>query len=250
MGSITPTVKHLLIINIIFYVATISIGDVVFQLFALYFPENELFHFWQIITSMFMHDPNGIMHILFNMFMLFMFGSFLEGVVGRNKFLFLYFSAGLGATGLHLLMAYFNYYPGYQTLLTSGVSQADIMAIMDTGMFNEELLKVVSKETLGNMYQAFNGSVVGASGAVFGLLAAFVLINPNMPMMIMFIPIPIKAKYLIGGYFALTVFSAITGIALAGPANTAFWAHIGGAVIGFITMWYWKKNSFNNRRWD
>ncbi|MBL4663212.1 MAG: rhomboid family intramembrane serine protease, partial [Flavobacteriaceae bacterium] len=104
--------------------------------------------------------------------------------------------------------------------------------------------------TIESMYRAYNGTVVGASGAVFGLLAAFVLINPNLPLMIMFIPIPIKAKYLIGGYFALTVFSAVSGVAIAGPANTAFWAHIGGAVIGFITMWYWKKNSFNNRRWD
>jgi len=250
MGSITNTVKHLLIINIIFYVATIGIGDVVFRLFALYFPENDMFRFWQIITSMFMHDPNGILHILFNMMMLYMFGSYIENVVGRNKFLFLYFSAGLGATGLHLLIGYFNYYPGYQALLGSGVSHTDIMAIMDTGMYNEELLKVVSTETLATMYQTFNGTIVGASGAVFGLLAAFVLINPNLPLMIMFIPIPIKAKYLIGGYFALTVISAVSGVALAGPSNTAFWAHIGGAVIGFITMWYWKKNSFNNRRWD
>jgi len=250
MGRITPTVKHLLIINIIFYVATISLGDVVFKLFALYFPENEMFHFWQIITSMFMHDSSGIMHILFNMFMLYMFGSFLESSLGRNKFLFLYFSAGLGATGLHLLMGYFNYYPGYQALLAGGVSHAEVIAVMDSGMAGEEILKLVDGETLQGMWRAFNVPVVGASGAIFGLLAAFVLVNPNMPMMIMFIPIPIKAKYLIGGYLALTVFSAVTGIAVAGPANTAFWAHIGGAVIGFITMWYWKKNSFNNRRWN
>jgi membrane associated rhomboid family serine protease len=92
--------------------------------------------------------------------------------------------------------------------------------------------------------------MLGASGAVFGVMAAFAVIYPNLPLYLMFIPIPIKSKYLIGGYFALNVFSAVTGMSLFGPSNTAYWAHIGGAVIGFFTMWYWKKNSFNENRWN
>ena len=92
--------------------------------------------------------------------------------------------------------------------------------------------------------------MVGASGAIFGVMAAFAVIYPNLPLYIMFIPIPIKAKYLIGGYFLLNVYSAVTGNTLLGPSNTAYWAHIGGAVIGFITMWYWKKNQFNQNRWN
>ena len=92
--------------------------------------------------------------------------------------------------------------------------------------------------------------MVGASGAIFGVLAAFAVIYPNMPLYIMFIPIPIKAKYLIGGYFVLNVISALTGSSLAGPSNTAYWAHIGGAIIGFITLWVWKKYSFNQNRWS
>ena len=92
--------------------------------------------------------------------------------------------------------------------------------------------------------------MVGASGAIFGVLMAFAIVYPNIPLYIMFIPVPIKAKYLIGGYFLLNVFSAVTGISILGPANTAHWAHIGGAVIGFITMWLWKRDQFNQNRWN
>ena len=91
--------------------------------------------------------------------------------------------------------------------------------------------------------------MVGASGAVFGLLAAFAVMYPNMPLYLFFIPVPIKAKYLIGAYFVYSLYAAISGNPRAGPANIAHWAHIGGAIFGFIMMWYWKKNSFNDRRW-
>ena len=92
--------------------------------------------------------------------------------------------------------------------------------------------------------------MVGASGAIFGVLAAFALVYPNMPLYFIFVPIPIKAKYLIGGYFLINLYSAVTGSTILGPSNTAYWAHIGGAVVGFLIMWYWKRNSFNQNRWN
>ncbi len=248
MGRITDTVKVLLIINILFYIGSMATGEVSYKLFALFFPMNENFHVWQIITHMFMHDPSSIFHILFNMFMLYMFGSYMEEYLGQRRFLFLYFSAGLGATGLQILFYYYNFYPGLQDLMAAGLSKADVLSIMNTGQYNTMILDYVDAEVIQKMYNTFNSSAVGASGAIFGLLAAFAVMSPNLPLMIMFIPIPIKAKYLIGGYFALNVISALSGTSLAGPENTAYWAHIGGAIIGFIIMWYWKKNSFDNTR--
>jgi len=172
----------------------------------------------------------------------------MEISLGRNKFLFLYFSAGLGATALQILFYYYNFYPGYEALLGAGLTKPDIIEIMQTGQYNTQLLDYVTTADIQNMYNTYHSTAVGASGAIFGLLLAFAVAYPNLPLMIIFIPIPIKAKFLIGGYFVLNIVSALSGASLAGPENTAYWAHIGGGLIGLVTMWYWKKNSFNNRR--
>ena len=100
MRNITDTVKHLLIINVIFFIATISLGDIVFDLFALHYPSNPKFQFWQPLTHMFMHGDLG--HIFFNMFALYMFGIPIEQMWGRNKFIFFYLSTGFGAAALQL----------------------------------------------------------------------------------------------------------------------------------------------------
>ncbi|SFU56021.1 Membrane associated serine protease, rhomboid family [Pustulibacterium marinum] len=250
MMRLTETVKHLLIINILFFIVTMMNQSFMYDWFALWFPKNPNFQFWQIITHMFMHG--GKKHIFFNMFSLIIFGPILEQYLGRNKFLLLYFASGLGAVALQILFTYYQYNSAFEGLLNAGVSQSEI---------NVFLSDLVSKgradvpyENLYSLFDSLHDSyfatMVGASGCLFGITAAFVVVYPNMPLYIMFIPIPIKAKYLIGGYFAITLYSAITGSSLAGPENTAFWAHIGGAVIGFITMWYWKKNEFNHNRWN
>ena len=249
MGRITDSVKVLLIINILFYIGSMALGNGAYELFALYFPLNENFHVWQLVTHMFMHDPGSITHILFNMFMLYMFGSQMEYHLGQKKFLFLYFSAGLGATGLQLLFSFISFSPGYEAFIASGFSHQEIITFLSQGEYSSRVLELVSQETINNTFRTFITTSIGASGAVFGLLAAFMILYPNLPLMIIFIPVPIKAKYLIGGYFLLNVFSAVSGVSLVGPANTAYWAHIGGALIGFIMMWYWKKNSFNKHRW-
>jgi len=93
-------------------------------------------------------------------------------------------------------------------------------------------------------------SMVGASGCIMGVLAAFGMMNPNAELMLIFLPIPIKAKYFIPGLILLDVISAFTGQSFFSPSNTAFVAHIGGAITGFLIMWYWKKNSMNKYRWD
>ncbi|MBB4119582.1 membrane associated rhomboid family serine protease [Mesonia hippocampi] len=250
MGRITDTVKALLIINILFFLGSQYIGDYAVKLFALWFPENPNFQLWQIFTHMFMHADLG--HILFNMFALYMFGSVLEQSLGRERFLFIYFSAGLGAAGLQILFSYFNFNEAYEVYLAAGATPADIQELLlkSAQTNNYYFLNNVAKEYTMSLTHTYIIPMLGASGAIFGVLAAFAILYPNLPLYIMFIPIPIKAKYLIGGYFALNVFSAVTGITVLGPSNTAYWAHIGGAIIGFIVMWYWKKNQFNQNRWN
>lgn len=246
MGNITETVKVLLIANILFFVGSQFLGEYAYQLFALWFPENENFQLWQIATHMFMHG--GFSHILFNMFALYIFGSVLEQHLGQQRFLFLYFSAGLGAAGLQILFSYWNFNSAMQVYLDAGLSTQEVQDMLSEYSHTGKVYSAIPREATQQLVGTFMTPMVGASGAIFGVLAAFAVVYPNLPLYLMFIPIPIKAKYLIGGYFLINVYSAVTGTSLFGPSNTAYWAHIGGAVIGFITMWYWKKNSFNSNR--
>ncbi len=245
--QLTDAVKHLLIINVLFFIATQLYGDQMYQWFALWFPKNDNFEVWQIATHMFMHG--GFSHILFNMFGLWMFGTPVERSLGKNRFLFLYFSAGLGAVLFQLGYYYFNYIPMFSELVDSGLSTAQIVEMLTSNKTNIEL----TGSQLGNLrdlYPIYNASMVGASGCIMGVLAAFGMMNPNAELMLIFLPIPIKAKYFIPGIILLDIISAITGQSFFSPSNTAYMAHVGGAIIGAIMMWYWKKNSFNHRRWD
>src|SRR5690606_8938394 len=203
----------------------------------------------QLVTHMFMHGSTA--HIFLNMFMLYMFGSHLEFSIGQKKFLFLYFSAGFGAAALQLLFLYIGFQDAWQTYIQAGASPEQIREtlamITQSGRYYP--IEGVPEEVTAKLYSSYASTMVGASGAVFGVLAAFAVLYPNLPLYLFFIPIPIKAKYLIGAYFAIDLYSAATGNSIIGPSNVAHWAHVGGAVIGFITMWYWKKNSFNQNRW-
>lgn len=256
MARITDTVKSLLIANILFFLGSQLIGDQAYHYFALWFPENPNFRIWQIITHMFMHASVG--HIFFNMFALYMFGSLLEQAIGQKRFLFLYFSAGLAAAGLQIFFTYLNYHAGFQELLNAGMDPNQIRDLIHNAYsqalhsngYSVNIPNNVDKDAINSMIGAYMTPMVGASGAIFGVLAAFAIIYPNLPLYLFFIPIPIKAKYLIWGYFLYSVYAAITGNNILGPSNTANWAHVGGAILGFITMWYWKKNQFNQNRWS
>jgi membrane associated rhomboid family serine protease len=248
MMRISDTVKHLLIINVIMFIGTLSIGNGIlfYDLFALHFPKNPDFDFWQIITHMFMHG--GVTHILFNMFALWMFGTPVEQYLGGKKFLFIYISAGLGAVALQLGYYYFNFLPSYSNLISSGISAQEISQMLG----NNQVLKGVTQAQfadLQNIFPIFNATMVGASGCIMGILVAFGMMNPEAKLMMIFLPIPIKAKYFIPGIILLDLISGITGQSFFSPSNTAYMAHVGGALTGFIIMWYWKKNQFNKNRW-
>lgn len=247
MGRMTETVKVLLIINVLFFVGTLSIGDQAYQYFSLWFFKNDNFGVWQVLTHMFMHG--GLTHILFNMYALWAFGSPIEQVLGKNKFIFFYFSAGIGAAILHTLVNYYEFQTGFSALLEAGMDQQAIQTLLKTGQYNTGILSSVSKEVLQDFYVAYNTPAVGASGAIYGILVAFGMLFPNVELFLIFVPVPIKAKFFIPALIALDLFSGVTGYSIFG-GGIAHFAHVGGALFGFIMMWYWKKNQFNQNRWD
>jgi len=250
MRGITDTVKHLLIINVLMFVGTMAIGNgqLFYSLFAMYFPKNDLFQPWQIITHMFMHG--GFSHILFNMFALWMFGTAVEQVFGKKKFIFFYISAGIGAALLQLGYYYFKFNSGLDILLANGLDQATIMNTLQEGKYNTGWESVLGVDGLRSFLGTFNSSMVGASGAIMGILVAYGMLFPDSKLMLIFLPIPIKAKYFIPAIILLDLISAITGQSFFSPNNTAFVAHIGGALTGFIMMYFWKKDQFDKFRWN
>lgn len=251
MRGITDTVKHLLIINVLMFIGTMAIGSgqLFYSLFGLYFPKNELFQPWQIITHMFMHG--GITHILFNMLALWMFGTAVEQVFGKKKFLFFYISAGLGAALLQLGYYYFKFYSGMDVLVAAGFEQNQIMDVLTSGYnrYDTRWNSFLSQDQLSSFVGIFNSSMVGASGAIMGILVAFGMLFPDSKLMLIFLPIPIKAKYFIPAIIALDLISAVTGQSFFSPNNTAYVAHLGGALTGFIIMYFWKKDQFDKFRW-
>jgi membrane associated rhomboid family serine protease len=215
-----------------------------YQWMSLWFPKNGNFEWWQVGTHMFMHG--NLMHIVFNMYALWAFGTPLERVWGRNKFLFFYFSAGLGSAALHTGVNYYFFNEGLNALESAGLARTQIMDIISAGQYSPDWYNLASKSTIDSFLSAYNVPAVGASGAIYGILVAFAFMYSEAKLMLIFLPVPIKAKYfvplLIAGDLIFGISNVNTGV--------AHFAHIGGALIGFIMMWYWKRNQFNNNRWD
>ena len=245
MRNITETVKHLLIINIIFFIASLSLGEVVYDLFALHYPSNPKFRYWQPLTHMFMHGDLG--HIFFNMFGLYMFGTPIEQMWGRNKFIFFYLSTGFGAAALQLLLYYYQISSISDLLLAEGLNASEVSRFFLTSDLSYTLVDRIGRAELVSGLSAFNGVMVGASGALYGVLVAFAFLFPNARLMLLFPPIPVKAKVLVPLLILGDLFFGFTSYSI-GPI--AHFAHIGGAITGLIMMWYWKKTQFDQKRWD
>ena len=235
MRSIPETITQLIIINVIFYFGSQFLGDLSYDILALHYFENDKFLISQLLTHMFMHGSPS--HILFNMFGLWMFGSPLEQMWGRQKFLFFYFSAGLGAAALQMLVYNIN----VQTLYD--VIELNNLSLSDPGM----LLNYMSQNDYNQAISSFNSVMVGASGAIYGVLVAFAFSFPNSKLMLLFPPIPIKAKYFVPLLILMDLFFGLSSFSI---GSIAHFAHIGGALIGLVMVLYWKKNQFNSNRWD
>lgn len=222
MFRISEVVKHLLIINVLMYFGTLVLlgepstsfnalfnGQVTdlsawgrYQL-AMFYPTSEFFQPYQLVTHMFMHGD--IMHLFFNMFALFMFGPPLEMTWGPRRFLLFYLVTGLGAMVLYLFVKYLE---------------------LQTGNVSPNVINI---------------PMLGASGAVFGILAGYGLLFPNSVIQLLFPPIPLKAKYFVAIYAGIELFSGISAFARVSNGGVAHFAHVGGALFGLLLVLYWRK---------
>ena len=221
--GLTPVIKYLIIVNVVVWLLEISVGRYfpMQDLFALHDIHSTLFRPHQIITHLFMHDPDNPGHIIINMFVLWMFGKILENVWGSKKFLTFYIICGLGAAALHMAVMYYH----NEQLLNAYTSLSPEMRLDN----NEGILDIINQPT------------VGASGAVFGCLAAFGYLFPNTDLYLYFL-FPVKAKWLIGAYIGYELVLAIMNK----PGdNVAHFAHLGGALVGLIMVIYWNKSNRN-----
>ena len=215
-SSIPVVTKNLIIINFLCWLASLVLprfGIDLIRLLGLHFPTASDFHFYQLFTYMFLHDTGSINHVFFNMFAVFMFGRVLESVWGKQRFLLFYFATGVGAAMIQQLSWLYLIYgdaKGYEIPLY-------------------ELL----------MHPGINNLItIGASGAVFGILLAFGMLFPNERLFLLFLPIPIKAKYFVAIYGIIELF---LGVANFNGDNVAHFAHLGGMLFGFFMIRYWKK---------
>lgn len=225
--EILPTiVKNLIIINVLVFGAQFVLpkaGINVENLFALHTWQSELFKPWQFITYMFLHATDDFSHIFFNMFALWMFGSVLENVWGPKRFLTFYIVCGLGAALCHMIVLYFEFQPM--------INEFNSLPFQQQDLYRE------------SVQQALAGGTIGASGAVFGCLAAFGYLFPNDNLYVMGL-VPVKAKWLVLMYAGVELFAAIQNSA---GDTIAHVAHLGGALAGFLMVYFWNKRSSNSR---
>lgn len=253
--QLPPIVKNLLIINVLMYLGTwmlptifrrVGVSVDLVDLLGMHYFASEKFNLLQLVTYMFMHAPfPNFSHIFFNMFALFIFGPILEQVWGAKKFLLYYFITGIGAG---LIQQFFWYLDVGDVL--RGMNHA-----LESG--NSDALSVVSAEL--SRYFRISGDVatlsihdvlvmkkelenalitVGASGAIYGILLAFGWLFPDERMFLLFLPVPIKARYFVIGYAVLELFLGVSNFS---GDSVAHFAHLGGMLFGVILILLWKK---------
>ena len=245
MNRTPAIITQLLVINLIVFVGSQFSYSISRDIFSLFYFENDKFLYSQLVTHMFMHG--NIMHLAFNMFALWMFGSTLVSIWGKNKFLFFYFSCGIGAAILQNYSNYVNINSFMNILSDASFSQQQIVSILKTATYPTYMLDFISESEILSAYSDFNTPMIGASGAIYGIVVAFSFMFPNTKLMLLFPPVPVKAKYLVPGLIVVDLFFGLTSASI---GSIAHFAHIGGAITGLLMMLYWKKSQFNNRRWN
>jgi len=265
-SQVPPVTKNLIIINAILLFATYLFeprGINLTRYLALYYPGSEHFQVYQFITHMFMHG--SLPHLFFNMFALWMFGRVLESVWGPRRFLVFYFVTGLGAAALHTFVNYLEINPiAHAVTAFSNTPSPELFSafvnkyqasIKDMGFNLPGIIDFASSwldnpnsssfepEAVAFMQQfvdvKMNIPTVGASGAVYGVLLGFGMLFPNTQLMLIFPPIPIKAKWMVLGYGVLEL---VLGFSMRG-SNIAHFAHLGGMIFGFFLIKYWNKTT-------
>ncbi|MGB8489788.1 MAG: rhomboid family intramembrane serine protease [Bacteroidales bacterium] len=234
--GLPPVVKNIILLNVLMLIAAWAAKGVfgvdLVAILGLYFPKSEHFMPLQILTHMFMHAT--FFHLLFNMFALYMFGGMLEHVWGPKRFFVFYIVCGLGAALTYETVIWFEY-----NKLIHQIPPDQLQLVLADGAAYLKEGKVFTDETMKNLQLILNVPIVGASGAIFGVLLAFGVLFPNTQLMLLFPPIPIKAKYFVLGYGAIELWLAITQPG----SNIAHTAHLGGMLFGYILIRYWRSTT-------
>lgn len=246
LKNLPQVTKNLLLLNVMFFIVAIvlesKIPGISDKMGAHYF-NSPLFEPYQIITYMFMHSLSNPMHIIFNMLLLVMFGGHLERVWGTKKYFIFYMSCGFGSLVLYNSIGVWQIMEIKNQLIAHGYDMTSLNNLIVNKNFNAIELRQAGDQSLVQSYINMTfSSVVGASGAIFGLLAGFGMLFPNTKLMLLFPPIPIKAKYLIGGYLAYEVYNSIFNTG----DQVAHLAHVGGAIVGVIFILVWRKKDRQN----
>ena len=211
LSSLPSVTKNLIIINVIVFLASLLNENFMIGTFALFYPTSPYFHWWQVVTHMFMHG--GFWHIFFNMYTLLIFGCVVERIIGSKKFLLFYFICGLGAVALHLGVEYLQMQSYMQ-----GAALGNATAIQNIAMIK-------------------NTPTVGASGAIYGVLMGYAMLFPESRMTLLFPPVTLSAKWMVAIFAAIELFTGVTGIS----AGIAHFAHLGGMLIGWLMILSWRK---------
>jgi len=229
-------VKNIIMANVLmllaYYVVKSTLGYDLIRILGLYFPKSDSFKPVQILTHMFMHD--GFWHLFFNMYALFIFGQVLENVWGSKRFLIYYLVCGLGAALVYESVIAFEY-----NSLVQKLSPEQIQQVFNDGTSLYLQNRTWDNPAMENLQALLNTPVVGASGAVFGILLAFGVLFPNTQLMLLIPPMPIKAKWFVLIYGGIELYLAFTRPG----SNIAHAAHLGGMLFGYILIRYWRKTT-------
>lgn len=242
-----PATKNLILINL-----AIWLVEIIFPGAAAALMRHTALHFWgsrdfnpvQVVTYMFMHDTGSVYHILFNMFTLWMFGRILEQVWGSRRFLFYYLFCGVGAALVQEAVWQLVWLKDYASAIApqNGLTADHMRQVIQTAMADGDVNFLQGAAMFKNMLLT-----VGASGAIFGLLLGFAFTFPDMPLYLFFIPIPIKAKYMVVGYGVVEFFLGVAGA----QSTVAHFAHLGGLLFGLVLLLWWRhrhdlRNAFHH----
>jgi len=231
LERMTDVVKHLLIINVIAYFVTLPNHAVFGYDLAVHYPMSPLFKPYQLVTHMFMHG--SIMHLFFNMYGLVLLGPALESRLGSNRFLFYYLFSGFGALLLHFGVNYYQL-----NALAGSLNAGDVAKVFEEGA---DIIASGRNYVgpLGELNDRLNGGMLGASGAIFGILAGFGALFPRVELRLLFPPITLTAKWFVLIYAGIEVYLGLSGM----QSGVAHFAHVGGALFGFLLIQYWRRRT-------
>lgn len=234
--QVPPVTKNLIIVNVLLWLAEVFVpgfGTTLINNLGLHLFGTSLFNPFQVFTYMFLHDNGMIFHVVFNMFTLWMFGRILETVWGSKRFLLFYLVCGIGAglvqEGVWLLTYKHEYISAISEI--NRLSYSDMAAIVEEAAAHGDTSFIAAMNAMKEQMVT-----IGASGAIFGLLLGFAMVFPNMPLYLFFIPVPIKAKYMVIGY---AVIELLLGVSANG-SSIAHFAHLGGMLFGLAILLYWR----------